>query len=54
MPARIMSWWLTISASAGASLSVEMKNCEAFMRVYFPEVDDCGRQQTWRLGLCCA
>ena len=29
MPARSISWWLTISASAGASLSVEMKNCEA-------------------------
>jgi hypothetical protein len=26
MPARIISWWLTISASEGASLSVEIKN----------------------------
>ncbi|MCK7499390.1 MAG: hypothetical protein MZW92_59920 [Comamonadaceae bacterium] len=30
MPARIISWWLTTSASAGASLSVEMKNCGGF------------------------
>ena len=30
-PARSMSLWLTISASAGASLSVERKNCEARM-----------------------
>jgi hypothetical protein len=26
-----MSWWLTTSASAGASFSVAMKNCVAFM-----------------------
>jgi hypothetical protein len=31
MPARIISLWLTTSASAGASLRVEMKNWEAFM-----------------------
>ena len=31
MPARSISWWLTISASAGASLSVEMKKWEAFI-----------------------
>src|ERR1035438_5784987 len=31
-PARSMSLWLTTSASAGASLSVEMKNWLAFMR----------------------
>src|SRR5574343_442550 len=31
MPARIISLWLTTSASAGASLSVETKNWEAFM-----------------------
>src|SRR2546427_6087292 len=30
-PARVMSLWLTTSASAGASLRVEMKNWEAFM-----------------------
>jgi hypothetical protein len=30
-PARIISWWLMTSASEGASLSVEMKNWEAFM-----------------------
>ena len=29
-PARIMSRWLTISASAGASLRVEMKNWRGF------------------------
>ena len=33
MPARIISLWLTTSASAGASLSVEMKNWEAFIGV---------------------
>jgi hypothetical protein len=31
MPARIISWWLATSASAGASLRVEMRNLEAFM-----------------------
>src|SRR5262245_43083221 len=31
MPARIISLWLAISVSAGASFSVEMKVCEAFM-----------------------
>src|SRR6185503_19490510 len=30
-PARIISLWLVISASAGASLRVETKNWEAFM-----------------------
>jgi hypothetical protein len=30
MPARSMSLWLTISASAGASLSVEMKELGGF------------------------
>jgi len=30
MPARIISLWLATSASAGASLRVEMKNWEAF------------------------
>jgi hypothetical protein len=29
IPARIISLWLTISASEGASLSVEIKNREA-------------------------
>jgi hypothetical protein len=33
MPARIISLWLTISASAGASLSVEIKNRVARMTV---------------------
>ena len=32
-PARSMSWWLTTSASAGASLSVETKNWLAFIGV---------------------
>src|SRR5688572_7862347 len=30
-PARIISFWLTTSASAGASFRVEMKNWDAFM-----------------------
>jgi hypothetical protein len=30
-PARIISLWLTTSASAGASLRVEIRNWEAFM-----------------------
>jgi hypothetical protein len=33
MPARSMSLWLTISASAGASLRVERKNCETRIRI---------------------
>src|SRR6218665_47489 len=32
-PARIISWWLTTSASAGASLRVETKNREAFIGI---------------------
>jgi hypothetical protein len=31
MPARIINWWLTTSASAGASLRVEIRNWEAFI-----------------------
>jgi hypothetical protein len=33
IPARIISLWLTISASDGASLSVEIKNRDARMAV---------------------
>jgi hypothetical protein len=32
-PARSMSWWLMISASEGASLSVAMKNWLARIKV---------------------
>jgi hypothetical protein len=35
MPARSISWWLMISASAGASFRVEIKNREARMRKIF-------------------
>ena len=35
MPARIISLWLTISASDGASLRVEIKNREARMTMEF-------------------
>ena len=31
IPARVMSWWLTTSASAGLLQVVEMKNWEAFI-----------------------
>jgi hypothetical protein len=34
MPARIMSLWLTISASAGASFRVPMKKRDAFIQIF--------------------
>src|SRR5580698_7604068 len=34
MPARTMSLWLTISASAGASFSVPIKKREAFIQIF--------------------
>jgi hypothetical protein len=42
MPARVMSWWLTTSASDGASLSVEIRNWEAFMGEFGSEVRETG------------
>src|SRR6185436_1898725 len=33
MPARIISLWLVTSASAGASFSVEIRNCEALIEL---------------------
>src|SRR5476651_2053558 len=34
MPARIMSWWLTISASVGASFKVPIKKRDAFIQKF--------------------
>src|SRR5258708_33933231 len=34
MPARIMSWWLTISASVGASFRVPIKKRDAFIQKF--------------------
>jgi hypothetical protein len=47
MPARIISLWLTISASAGASLRVPIKKREAFMRTV-PNTAQAGRPKKFQ------